>query len=416
MQMQKKIDGVVSFYKDFDYLIPLCSVKIKLPVNVTLAESSKYFKGSRTCANFRNVFIVHLFELCDFFHCIAFFGPEVILFTELIQAYHNAIESAILELVKSNTETGRIFRSRPYRSVSELIACKGHHVEVAVDDLQKFGKLLSEKLTFQITLIQPSYENQICWIFAARCLGQSAAIENYLTRIVNVFNFSTAIETVLHLAYDFSLPQNIVFWRRCTVLNKLQSNPSHEYFPLALNGIANMYFNYSLVDSTIPVFVTTLKVYSEVNKHLHSNYPAPFEKSEIAYELWEICTSTMLNRTEANQKKTVRKLTSYKQRLELIDSLYVDVNGSSARLELLISIVNPASLASAVHYGDYFCHTFDLLNEDCFVVLHPEDVSAQLTKFLKPSCSTIRTHLSKFLASLENEDDMSMLEFCPGCF
>ena len=116
-------------------------------------------------------------------------------------------------------------------------------------------------------------------------MGQSGVARKILDAFDQTGNYKI-IEAIIHYAFDVERPMEHAFWKRDEVLQGIGRRPNDEYYPLALNGVGNFYFQFAdWVAGASGSVVSEVKLYNKIGSHVQRQRSGPFTRSVIGQAL-----------------------------------------------------------------------------------------------------------------------------------
>lgn len=413
---EEKIDGVLLVSSSLKHLIPTSSIILKFPITVQRYKSSKFGKGLRTFASSEYVYHINMFIVSGFSVGLCVYGSHWLPYSTLISYYCCAVEHALQSMCSyPSLETAQRYLQTINYSECEGETCvqlnRKTSVFVYLEDLDIFFSLFSFNFNSafsQLNVQEQFQDEQIEWKVVSKCLGQSATSTSYAANLLNAFNWEYIQEAVIHLAFDMSCTDYLVFWDRPEIVKKMNKNPNYEYYPNALKSLGNFYYSF-LDDSSSNLSlenchstVTMVKMYNSIDKYVHDNQEKPFKEACIAKFLWEFYSCYIMKRTQTTINKIRKIAQKHLSVAKLVGSVSKISVDNYARLELVVSFTNASSLTLALDMVRQFVWQRSLLEDSSFVIMKKSLLSSHRSTYLVPCSNLLTYHLTSLLNNLES--------------
>jgi len=390
IKFQRKIDGYVFLADNFEFLLPTQNVKMKLPFIIRCYHRKHFLKGFSSISS-EKVYSVYLTDICDMSIHIFFRAPNDVLDYKIACSVlkKSFIQAIILN---QNSETCKCFEQQVLsksEAAGQVCVYVADFWPITTTWLAELKKTFNCRNGFQI------------YVYAS-ATGQSCSTSYILSNFPQI-NWSLVRECVLHCAFDFSNPENLLLWNREALIQTLGVSPSYEYFPLALPNLGNFYFTSNLEDQQNPIKM--IKFYSEFAKYFHKSSDPPFKTSTLGNFIVQTLSSGPVseNLNTRKQKLACRK---YLNQCKLIkDFIQKEKKGLYARCEILVASIKPENnlLQNMVDVAERFLEEFNIKNCSCLSSISSATANKHLFSFMFPACSVLQNYLEQMNDFLSNQ-------------
>lgn len=397
-----KIDGIFVISYSWNIWSPKKCPSIKFPLLVRRERVNSAAKGSRFLQNFRFVYLIKLFEVCDVLVNLAFYNEEeYILFSELISIATRCLENAVNSLILSESYTRKRQKVENFGKNVFLICLRDFHI-------------LGERYVCELN--QAISSNSLRYSFFSSATGQSQILDYFITNKLEINRNERVQEIIYHVAIDNSKESKFLLWSKEGLVKYLQ-RPSQQYFPNCLGKFGNFYFDIKvpLMDSDFEI--TQLKLYTKCYSYCHDNPTPPFREPSASLLFFRAATIGFRKKSKSSLKKLETECLRVRKELELLKRIMSDFlvqSSGVARLEAIVSCNKLTNIIDAAQICMTGISDSHIISNTTLYAISAETLKFRCEAIFLPYINLVETHLDRLFMMLQPEPILDFLNITIG--
>lgn len=405
------VDGVAIVGTTWNFLEPKKLVDITFPTLIVIRESTKFLKGMKYFEGYYHLYTLNLFELSNFrvYLCFHDNKDSFIEFDKLINHIGRQMDKTLLRMQSS--ETYKLLKQSLLPKIAERKMKSGSTMPIFVSDYKRFGIIFSHLLNNKQQLNESQLPGSLQACFVGTIFGQAAPIKPILKNLAENIVGDLAQECCIHIAYDCVAEEKTILFHRKELKSRIKRRPSHEYFPNAICGASNCYFEFQK-NPMQQIQITLVKMYSELYRYVHRSKEKPYKESKIGNFIVSYLTNSLHCRTVTGTKKLLETVDQYLEQVCLLNRLIelTSLNPSQkARIEAIVSLCNNSvtDFTVAAKNVHDFMLTTKLLEEKCFITVKTDLIIQRQKNYFEPCAKLLTYYLNSVKRHLLNTNSLS---------